>query len=277
VLPNLIVIGAAKCGTTTLRHHLDPHPEVAMAPAGDLRFFSEARNWARGPEWYERQFPDGTPVRGEASPSYTGHPFFSDVPERMANLIPDARLVYIVRDPIDRIESNYWMDVHVGEKRPLADLVADPDDSWLVARSRYHFQLARYRDRFRDDRILVLDLDDLARDPAATMARVFAFAGVDESFTSAEFGRRQNETRRPLRVRSSRGERVVRILDRALGPKRSNRIRDAAPHALHAPFAPRVEERAITPEIRKRLAEYLRDDVARLRAYTGMDFAGWSL
>jgi hypothetical protein len=277
VLPNLIVIGAAKCGTTTLSHHLGLHPDVAMTPGKDLRFFSVDRNWERGREWYERQFPDDAPVRGEASPSYTGHPFFPDVPERMAGLIPDARLVYIVRDPIDRIESNYWMDVHVGERRPLAELVADPADSWLVARSRYHFQLERYRVHFPDETILVLDMDDLARDPAATMARVFAFVGVDPTFTSPEFGAAQNEMRRPLRVRTGHGEKVVALLDRALGEQRSKRLRSAAPHALHAPFARRVSERAVTPEIRRRLTDYLRDDVERLRAHTGLDFASWSL
>ncbi len=244
MLPNLIVIGAAKAGTTTLHHHLGLHPEIAMSAPKELRFFLDRYNWKRGPEWYSSHFPDNAPVRGEATPRYASYPFAPDVPERMAALIPDARLIYLVRDPVERIVSEYEMKVHDGRDRPLAELVDDLDGSYLVARSRYHFQLERFRRHYPDDRILVLDSADLDRDTGATMARVFRFAGVDDTFTSPAFAERLNVARKPPRV---------------LG----------------------VGRRRGSPELsdsqRERVEDYLRPDAARLREHTGLPLASWSV
>src|SRR4051812_36085465 len=99
MLPNLIIIGAARAGTTSLYHYLRSHPEIWMSPEKELYFFVEDHNWKRGIEWYERHFPAGTPVRGEASTFYTHFPIRPGVPERIAALLPSAKLIYLVRDP----------------------------------------------------------------------------------------------------------------------------------------------------------------------------------
>src|SRR4051812_3312851 len=115
-LPNLIVIGAKKSGTTSLYVYLDAHPEISMTRDKELNFFVEERNWSRGLGWYGEQFDAGAPVRGEASPYYTALPHHRGVPERMASVIPDARLVYMVRDPIARLLSHYDMGVARGRE-----------------------------------------------------------------------------------------------------------------------------------------------------------------
>ena len=101
MLPNVLVVGAAKCGTTSLHEYLDRHPEIAMAREKELDFFVEQKNWSRGVDWYERQFA-AAPVRGESSPSYTAYPRYRGVPERIRRIVPDAKLVYLVRDPVER-------------------------------------------------------------------------------------------------------------------------------------------------------------------------------
>ncbi|MCG8468872.1 MAG: hypothetical protein MJB57_11825 [Gemmatimonadetes bacterium] len=106
-LPNLVVVGAQKCGTSALHYYLDLHPAIAMSRPKELNYFIEDRNWSRGPEWYVKRFDGRAPVRGETSPNYTAHPTFDGVPERMAASIPDARLIYIVRDPIERIRAHW--------------------------------------------------------------------------------------------------------------------------------------------------------------------------
>src|ERR671923_1441551 len=154
VLPNLIVIGAAKCGTTSLHEYLDAHPEVAMSREKELDFFVEEKSWGRGVEWYERQFADA-PVRGESSPSYTAYPRYRGVPERIRTVVPDAKLVYLVRDPIERIVSHFR---HRQVVRPgaLEDAFADPyRREGLVAPSRYWLQLERYLEHFPPEQILV--------------------------------------------------------------------------------------------------------------------------
>ena len=276
MLPNLIVIGAAKAGTTTLHHHLGLHPDVAMSTPKELRFFLNEFNWSRGPEWYAAQFPDDAPVRGEASPRYTAYPFVRDVPARMAAIVPDAMLIYVVRDPVERIVSDYEMYVHSGEDQPLAEVIRDFDASYIVARSRYYLQLERFLRYYDSERILVLDAADLDEATDATMAQVFRYVGVDP-FTSSDFALRKNVSREPPRERNARGERVVRVLDRAVGGERSQALRAAAPRALHAPFSRRRGSAALPADLRARLKDYLRDDAARLREHTGLRFASWSI
>src|SRR5436190_12136822 len=101
MLPHFVVIGAMKAGTTSLWHYLRAHPRVYMPRIKELRYFQKGGALSRGLAWYEAQFAAAEPgqLAGEASPGYTKYPHQTGVPERMAAVIPDARLVYVVRDP----------------------------------------------------------------------------------------------------------------------------------------------------------------------------------
>lgn len=100
--PNLVVIGAAKCGTTSLHEYLNAHPQIAMSREKELDFFVAEKNWSRGLDWYEAQFEDA-PIRGESSVSYAAFPEYQGVPERIVRALPDARVIYLVRDPVERV------------------------------------------------------------------------------------------------------------------------------------------------------------------------------
>src|SRR4051812_14286994 len=119
MLPNLIIIGAQKCGTTSLHKYLHCHPEVEMSKPKELDFFAEKSTkstWFKGSEWYKSCFPQSdAKIYGESSPSYTGYPIFKNVPARMHGLIPDAKLIYLVRDPIQRVVSAYIQQRSTGD------------------------------------------------------------------------------------------------------------------------------------------------------------------
>jgi len=278
VLPNLIVIGAAKCGTTSLHEYLDAHPEIAMSREKELYFFVEEKNWNKGLAWYESNFDPHAQVRGESSPGYTVFPLYQGVPERMAAIVPDARLVYLVRDPVERVLSNYvhrrvaWPDM-----LPLEDVLAHPGmHEWLVAPSRYWVQLEQYLAHYPEERILVLDSDDLRQSREETLQAVFRFLGVDPAFRSAEFEVAHNAaTGRTRMNRAGRG--VSALLERTLGPRGSQALRARTPAALKSPFRQEVAPPVLTDELRAKLEEELRDDVERLRAHTGLAFSGWSI
>jgi len=106
-LPNLIIIGAMKCATTSLHYYLNLHPQISMSEEKELDFFIHKNNWHKGIEWYKTNFTGNASVYGESSPNYTKYPFFNGVPERMHAVVPDAKLIYVVRDPIERIISHY--------------------------------------------------------------------------------------------------------------------------------------------------------------------------
>ena len=87
-LPNLIIIGGLKCGTTSIHHYLGLHPEIQMSKPKELNFFVEELNWDLGLDWYASRFDDRFEVRGESSPHYTNLPRFEGVAERIQRALP---------------------------------------------------------------------------------------------------------------------------------------------------------------------------------------------
>ncbi len=282
-LPNLIVIGGLKCGTTSLHHYLALHPEIAMSRPKELNFFVAELNWELGPEWYSSHFDRGAPVRGETSPHYTNLPRFEGVAERMsATLADDSRLVYMVRDPLERILSHYLHNLGAGyETRSLERALAGDGGSY-VARSRYAMQLAPYLERFAPERILILDNGDLARERDATVRRVFEFCGVDPSYTSPHFDR-EWETGGARAKQDGGG---FRLMDRAVrmpGLRALDRNFDRLPERLrwlvervvHDPGSGAAEKPEPSAELRSRLESLLAEDVAELERISGRRF-GWA-
>ena len=280
-LPNLIVIGGLKCGTTSLHHYLNLHPQIAMSRPKELNFFVAELNWELGVDWYRSHFSPDLAVRGETSPHYTNRPRFDGVAARMRDTLgPDARLVYMVRHPIDRLLSHYLHNVGGGyEERELDEAVADPQSAY-VQRGMYAFQLEPYLDAFETDRVLVVSREELARERDETVRRVFAHAGVDQDFTSREFDREWE-------TGSGKGSGGFRVLDRAVrmpGLRALDRNFDRLPERLrwlvervvHDPDSGEAPKPGLDPELRERLATLFREDAARLERLIGRDL-GWDL
>jgi hypothetical protein len=277
-LPNLIVIGGLKCGTTSLHHYLNLHPEIGMSRPKELNFFVAELNWPLGREWYASHFRPDSPVRGESSPHYTNRPRFEGVAARMASVVPETRLIYMVRDPIDRMLSHCLHNVGGGyEDRPLPEALADPHTAY-VDRSRYFFQLEPYIEAFGEDRIELVSREELQLDRAATMRRVFGLLGVDEGFTSPQF-------EREWETGTAKGSSRFRLLDRAVrlpGLRGVDRRFDRLPESLrwaverviHDPEAGEAPKPELAPDLRQRLEELLRPDVERLESFAGRRF-GW--
>ncbi|WP_028645553.1 sulfotransferase family protein [Nocardioides sp. URHA0020] len=190
--PSLLVVGAMKCGTSALHALLDRHPEVAMASGKELNFFfgpdrpphddpSEwwrDGQWHRGWGWYVAQLDPRARVRGESSPGYTD-PSHPEVPARIHALLPEVRLVYLVRDPLQRAVSQWQHHVRDGtETRPVADALLDPGSQY-VARSRYWDRISPYADLFAPEQLLVVIQERLRAHTDREVRRVLAHAGAD--------------------------------------------------------------------------------------------------
>jgi hypothetical protein len=279
VLPNLIVIGAARCGTTSLHRYLDLHPQIFMSVHKELNFFAPERNWHRGLAWYESQFRRPADVLGESSPCYTRHPAVSDVPERMASIVPDAKLIYLVRDPLKRVVSDYLFSRWVVDiPLPEGDVaLADFDRSPHVMSSRYATQLERYLPHYPLERILVVDTADLRTKRPETLARIFRFLGVDESFVSPDFTIEHNALEQDRLTKSARA--FANVLDRTIGEHRARQLRASIPRSLQRPLTRRSHARTVElgEPLRSRLTACLKEEADRLRALTGQRFEGWSV
>lgn len=200
-LVHFVVIGAMKCGTTSLHHHLACHPALGLPPEKEVNFFfGEAPggtgNLWRGTDWYRSRFPPGSLVRGEVSPGYTS-PDHAGVAARMAEAAPQAKLLYLVRDPLDRAVSQHRHHQRDGtEPRPLGEALTDPH-SHYVLRSRYAARLMPFLDHFSPDRIAVVELADLHGRTRETLASICRFLEVAPLPGDHVYGRRLNSAGSP--------------------------------------------------------------------------------
>lgn len=277
-LPNLVVIGAMKAGTTSVHNYLDVHPEISVSVDKEMRFFTDPdhRSWIGA---YQDQFQTGTRYRAESTPFYTKAACFPGVVDRMADLIPEARLIYLVRDPIERLVAEYVEQLQWrATTRTLEEELADPEDrtNGLIDSSRYATQLEDYLRRFDRDRILVLDLADLASDVVGTMGRIFDFLELDRPEASAEdfvrFNVREDRRALPdwlLKIRRGPLGRAAQWMP--AGP------RGAISHLAWKRTGARLEVPMLDPGLRASLEAALKPEADRFRQLTGQSFATWSI
>jgi hypothetical protein len=224
-LPDFLILGAQKAGTTALYAYLRWHPALTGPAWKEVSYFD--RHYRRGARWYRGHFPlrPGDRVVGEASPGYLFHPL---APSRVKATVPEARLIALLRDPVDRALSHYHHEVALG-REPLTfeqaieaepertrgeeeRLSREPDyfshtwwDYTYLARGRYAEQLERWLAVFPREQLLVLASDELAAEPGQTFARVLEFLGAPghdlESYPRVyeqSYGEMQPDTRRRL-------------------------------------------------------------------------------
>ncbi len=297
MLPNFLIIGAQKA-TTSLFQYLRQHPDVYMA-VKDARFFAfegVAPESVRGPgdqdivrrktvrdiRDYRALFADvaGERAVGETSPIYL---YVPEAAHRIKHYVPEARLIAVLRNPVERAYSAYLLLVHHGlEPLGFSDaLEAEPsriEDRWhpiwhYRSRGFYRPQLARYHELFQREQVGVYLYDDLEDDPVATTQRVFRFLEVDDTFvpdTSVKYDDVPNVPR------SRAFERFLRRpspLKTALEPFISSTRREA--------MRSRLQERNRTPppplpeDVRADLTEGYREDVLMLQELIGRDLSGW--
>jgi hypothetical protein len=244
-LPGFLIIGAMKSGTSSLHRYLGQHPDVFVSKRKELDFFSY--RYEQGFGWYMRQFRAG--VAGESSPNYLKLHLWPETAERIHRHLPHARLICVLRNPIDRSLSHYLHGVWRGRtKRPFARAAAG--DSNIVMTSRYGWQLGHYLKYFDPDQLLLVTTEQLRADPTGTTGRVLRFIGVDDR-APVDTSQRHNVTSANL---AGAGKPV---------PADPSLVVEGG----------RV---ALSPRERARLAELFQPEVDQLRS-TWPRFPGWQL
>jgi Sulfotransferase domain len=278
-LPSLIIIGGLKCGTTSIHHYLGLHPEIQMSKPKELNFFVEELNWDLGLDWYASRFDGRFKVRGESSPHYTNLPRFEGVAERIRRHCPDAKLLYMVRDPIKRILSHWVHATGAGyETRELVPTLSQPDSSY-IQRSMYWMQLQPYLERFDRAQIEIVTQEELQSEREATMRRAFAFAGVDESFTSEQFDREWEKSSAKQGGKYQLMERLVKLPGLRSFDRNFDRLPESlrwlVEKAVHDPDKPPAPKPKLPDDLFETIRGRFGADVAALREFAGREFAGW--
>lgn len=182
----VLILGAMKSGTTSLYDYLATHPEIAPCLRKEPSFFAADRR-KKTPGRYYRLWPGYDPARHryamEASVDYTKQPRYRHVTRLIRDFPAAFKFIYIVRDPVDRIESQIAHNIAKG--RITKDTYETKLDS-AISTSRYGYQLDAFREPLGNPEVLLLDFDELRRDPMALLARVVDFLGIDPDFAFAE-------------------------------------------------------------------------------------------
>lgn len=275
--PNLFIVGAPRCGTTSLHYTLDDHPAIFMTDLKEPGYFvPEVDAYPKDPQWYLGLFESAgdAEVVGESSTHYAKLPTYDGVPERIAQFCHAPRFIYLMRDPIDRIVSQYWKAVRQNaEHRPMR--LAIRRDVEYVAFSDYRMQLEPYFETFGRDRVLTVTFEELVGEPAEVLRRIFGWLGVDP-----------DEGPDTLAKRNATGAEVTVV--RGLGLLR--RFRHSELWASLAPYVPsalktvgkRLSERRAPPEeveeqkVAEILRPRLRPKVEELESYLERSFDEWT-
>jgi hypothetical protein len=273
-LPNFLLIGAQKAGTTSLYRYLGSHPQVFMPRYKEPNFFVTERNWGRGLAWYKGLFQAAGSVSaiGEASTSYTMYPLHSGVPERIASTLSQPKLIYLVRDPIARMVSHHQHLVAKGTTRVPIERALVKDPTYLNT-SRYGLQLERYLEYFPREHILVVVSEQLRAKREHTVAQVCAFLGLPPPSQPTAIASEHNLTADKLAPRGL--VRPLTLLPNwyAMTGALPEPVKALGRRMTHRPL-PRTE---VPPRLRRELAARLHDDVAFLRDYAPPDFDGWGI
>jgi len=299
MMPNFLIVGAAKAGTTSLYHYLRQHPDIYLSPVKEPKYFAlagERRSYG-GPgdqddmdrhsvttlEAYRRLFNgagDGQ-AAGEASTLYL---YDDDAAGRIRSSIPDVRLIALLRDPAERAYSNFLYMVRRGNEplRTFEEGLAAEDQrvaqGWMPSwhyrrRGLYAEQLRRYYRRFDRAQIRVYLYDDLERRPADLVRDLFGFLDVDDTFTP-DVSKRHNVSGMP------RHERVHSLLNG------SSRVTAALRSLVPATAARRMGRQirqwnlsrtAMSPEARQSLVSFYQDDISQLEDMIGRDLSAWRM
>jgi hypothetical protein len=231
LLPDWLVIGAQKAGTTSLYYYLVEHPDVAPAFAEEVHFFDH--HWTDGLDWYRANFPLALRcsvrrlrgrgcVEGEATPYYLYHPA---VPERVRSTVPDARLVVLLRNPVDRAYSHYQHCVRNGRETLSFEEAIDAEPERLrgederlrrdpaalsrahqhysyITRGHYEQQLRAWREHFPVEQMFVASAESFQRETRRVFAEILAFLGLRD-WAPREFPR-HNAWRYPPMAEATR-------------------------------------------------------------------------
>ncbi|MEQ9549037.1 MAG: sulfotransferase [Coleofasciculus sp. G3-WIS-01] len=290
-LPTFLIIGVQKAGTTSIYNYLNQHPQIYMSPVKETNFLE--KNWEEIEDQrkakidtFEKYCQLFTGVKdeiaiGEASPNYLFH--YESSSERIKRYVPNAKLIAVLRNPIDRAYSDYLMHIRdaigKGKRTSLSEQIKyRADKSFLILKGFYYKHLQHFYEEFDRDKIKVYLYDDLSKDPVEFMQNMYRFVGVDDTFLpdvskKAQVAQVPKNTavnnilrqQNPLRTMVSSGLRFILPLE----VRQNLRSRLIQMNSQDKKAAP------LSPEDRQQLIELYREDILKLQDLIQRDLSAW--
>ena len=277
MLPNFLICGIEKGGTSSLYHYLKAHPEVFMSEKKEINFFSF--NYSEGIGWYEDHFKgDGVAeakARGEASPLYMTYP---EVARRIARTLPEAKLLFVLRDPAERAYSDYWFNINRGIQYPqesFSTVIRKPTGYLRYIRKGYYAdQIEAFLPHFRRDQLHFVITEALRRDTPGELRRCFRFLGVSDH--EPEIRKRHNKAQLPRNGASALALNVVLPVQKAIYPMLPGRVEGRVKELVRSTFFAAKEKPPMPEADRAFLREIYQEPNARLAELIEADVSSWT-
>jgi len=281
--PNLFIIGAMKSGTTTLHEYLDSHPQIAMSRIKEPGYFVEELTQRQGEDWYLSLFEqDGCfRYRGESSTHYTKLPVYRGVAERLFRFNPDARLIYIMRNPIERLVSHYLHNVrdpvYGRERHALLKAVRKRPD--YLAFGDYAMQLEPYINRFGRDALYAFTFEALIQDPQRELERLYDWLGLPSRPIGAESLKARNQ--KPKDIIGVAGVGLLNLVEYSnawdrISPYVPPWVKNWAKNRAYRPIDERSTQQDL-PRLKDAIGDLQRRQIDQLSSLLGRDFPEWHM
>jgi len=270
MLPNFLVIGAPRSGTSWIHQNLRQHPQVFIPKTKELHYFD--RHYERSIEYYESLFMDwaGQEAVGELTPGYLSGVYSPNrnIPELIRRHLPNVKLIAVLRNPVERAYSHYWHNVSQDARNLGLSFEDKLQQRPQILQEGFYFEhLARYLSLFPRRQMLILLYDDLTEDPFSFLRQIYEFLGVDPHFRSGVESLNRNAAQGKGHLARSR---LLLHIGRAFAKtgfiRASERLRRAN---SVGPLPP------MKPETRQKLVELYRPKNAQLSAMIGRDLSLW--
>jgi hypothetical protein len=292
LLPNLLIIGAGKAGTTALHEYLSEHPQIFMTQKKEPRFFlvwenpeqmrinerenHNVFNKYNTIEKYTELFVKGKDclIRGESSPQYLSYAHCAD---KIKKLVPEVKIIAILRNPVERAFSHYIMNRNWRiEKKEFDEAIDEeiktrrlsyPHDMRYLYWGKYVGQLNPYLSLFSSNQLRIYVYDDFKADSINFLKNIFNFLGVDDSFTANVQNKHNVSFIRRYQANSKR-DKLFSLTQRGFRKLKMHSLEELVKmHRFHKPF--------VKPETKKKLIDYFTDEISELEKLLGRDLSKW--
>ena len=292
--PDFFLVGAMKAGTTSLHSYLSAHPEISMSDPKEPGYFSRDDRFKKGADWYQSHFASASvdQIWGDSSTCYSRRPIYQNSADRIYEVNPNAKILYIVRDPVLRAYSHYK---HRMEEAVISDgktmtykefLLSDDE---ILISGKYYYQIKKYYDLFGPRNVHICNFDDLIKDPITVMGYVYRFLDVKADLPAGKVAIRNNSSGSSLldsaankTIDTYRHNLMVNFLVNLMPVKIRRNGRNYMKSALRSSDKFRRKSLSSidflpTPDAEDVdfLANYYRDDLVSLKNIVDIDMSAW--
>ncbi len=261
-LPDFIIIGAMKSGTSTLHSNLQLHPEIGMSKFKEPNYFNKLyKNYDLS--WYKSLFNSGKKINGESSPNYSKMHMYPGTAERMYRALPNVKIVYLTRDPFQRILSHLHHNLYRDRlKEEDIDRTVVEDENYLLT-SKYGYQIEEYLKFYQIEQCLFITTEELKEDLNGTLNKICYFMDVQPF----------DFTRKVISRNKSANKFLIKKYDKARSVLPSNLMK--LYHWLFYAVGIKIDKPSFTKQVEEKVKLELEKDVIKYKNITGIDISVW--